>query len=221
MDATLWILGAMIGGGALYTLLAMVIGPSGAPCPGCGARGTLRWRHVTRNGRPDLRFRDNPQTCRTCGWDSYAPLREALEAARVELARITQRIEAERADVPVQSLIHLLKYIALADRRFGEAERNAIVRAVMTLAPGRLTEERALHWVTASEPEAARLGEYVAPFAGEPEELRARLLGVLQDVAVADGKATKSERERILAVKAALGLDESRRVTGVNGSVGG
>lgn len=187
------------------TALAVAMYASQTVCPGCQARGSLRWRHVTRKGRPDARYRDNPWECGRCGWRQVPPEGEAALSRARELV---DRALAEAGDLPVQHLIRLLKFVAVADRRFPDTERRAIAAAVTKAFPGRLSEERVLYWLEIWDPDPAELDAYVAPFR-EPPELRDALLDAIEAVAVADGKATKSERERIAAIRSALGGVES------------
>jgi uncharacterized tellurite resistance protein B-like protein len=136
-----------------------------------------------------------------------APSRPADPIA--ELRRLIDQNLAEAGDLPVQQLIRLLKYVAVADRRFQESEQCRIHVAVATLFPDRLPKERVAYWLDLWDPEHDRLADYVEPFLAGPPELREALVAAIEAVAVADGKATKSERERIAAIRAALGLAES------------
>lgn len=38
------------------------------PCPSCGARDRMRWRHQRVDGGPDRRYKDNRRLCGKCGW---------------------------------------------------------------------------------------------------------------------------------------------------------
>jgi hypothetical protein len=188
-------------------------------CPQCQERGTIRWRHQARRGGPDRRYRDNPRECRRCGYVSgqevvSPPTGPAARAPIVAdtmaaLQRLIDQNLAEAGDLPVQHLIRLLKYVAIADRRFRDEERRTIIAAVATFFPGRLPDERVAYWLDLWDPEHDKLAGYVEPFLTGPPELREALVAAIEAVAVADGKATKSERERIAAIRAALGLAES------------
>lgn len=191
----------------LLPLIAILVYASMTPCPSCGSRGSVSWRYAKKGGGPDLRYSDNAQQCSSCGWASDAEdkaaaldaAHRALATAEAHLASLVARSEAERADLPVHGFIQLAKYVAAGDRRIQNSERAAVLRAVEALFPGRLKEDRVGAWFEGIQPDANRLEEWVAALRDDGS-LPAALVALGQ-LAEADGKATKSEKDRLRQIQ--------------------
>lgn len=131
-------------------------------------------------------------------WDA----RRTAEIAKEEEAR-----EAREADIlPAKCFTMLLKYVALGDRRIGDGEKLHIAGVVRRAFPGKLTEAELRLLVDHATPEYHQIGALAVPFLGMSEDGRRNLLAIIASVAGADGKATKSEKERLAAIQAVLGL---------------
>lgn len=190
--------------------IAWVLLPS---CPGCERKGTLRWLHQRNGGKPDGRYKNNYQICSRCGWVSprEAERRSAAEAADRQAQADRQR-EAEMlqqeailwaSEAPHRAFLWILKYVAMADRRFMEGERQAIFSIVKKIYPQE-RQSKALRWVEDLSPDPFNLTEMLTIFQGASEDERKDLLRILNDMATADGKATKTELARINEVRKVL-----------------
>lgn len=51
-------------------LIGVLVHYAQEPCPQCGKRWTLRWLNQRKDGKPDLRFKENYRLCPPCGWTS-------------------------------------------------------------------------------------------------------------------------------------------------------
>lgn len=132
--------------------------------------------------------------------------RKATEAAILRQAEEErQRKEQEEKEVPHKLVLWLFKYIATADRRFSEGEQDMVsgyIRANFALD----REAHISKWVKELSIEPLKLESILAPFKDASEEVRKNLFQSLQEMSVADGKATKAEKERLLLIQRHLGL---------------
>lgn len=118
-----------------------------------------------------------------------------------------KRQKARDADIfPAKCFAMLLKYVALGDRRIGDGEKLHIMGVVRQAFPGKLTEVELRLLVDHATPEYHQIGDFTTPFLVLPEETRRGLFDLIASVAEADGKATKSEKERLAAIQSAFGL---------------
>lgn len=181
------------------------------PCPGCERRGTVGWLNAKKNGGPDLRYGTNYRVCRACGWTSIdAKLAEIQADFQQRLDRIRAAAEAECAQEAAESaergVVWLLKFIALADRRFADGERQAIEEQIRRLFP-RERHAKLMSWAAELKADSsADLNTHLSNFAALPSDDRAGLYRDLEAMATADGKATKAEKDRLKQIHGALGL---------------
>lgn len=105
------------------------------------------------------------------------------------------------------ALACLLKYVAVADRKFTPEERTAIRSAMLEAFPGdpwvHANVDSLIDLVT---PRAADLPVYLGYFTPFGLEQRKRLFEAASSIAMADGRATPKERERLEELRVGLGL---------------
>lgn len=141
-----------------------------------------------------------------CGFFALLIVAWAFFSDKWAREQAREQAKRNRETLPARCLTLLLKYVALGDRRLGDGEKLHIKRVVEGSFPGLLSEAELLGFVENLNPEYHALSDYAIPFRGLSEEGRRNLLGLIASVGEADGKTTKSERERLEAVQAALGL---------------
>ena len=124
------------------------------------------------------------------------PSREARQDDS-EQSEFMKRHEAER---PVRAFMRLMKSVSQADRHFTTAEEQAIIRSIRELFSGDWTDADLKHlirnWDATDSPSA-----YVIEI---PVALRGRALILIEQVALADGRATPAEKRRIADIRAAF-----------------
>lgn len=213
MDTIALIATALIGTLLLGLLIAGLA--QKPPCPGCKARGTVSWLHPNKNGGQDGRFKINYQECSACEWVSpwEAERRQTMikithnlnEAFEKAIASLKEEAKIQEGESFSRAFVWLLKYIALADRRFTEGERQMIISHVKRTFPQERVETLT-EWAETLSPDPFHLSEKLAFFKEASEADREGLLQALSDMATADGKATKGEMTRIAEIRKGLGL---------------
>lgn len=207
----------MLGLVAFVGLMFAVAWASLPKCPACQKR-TLRWLHQRKGGGPDLRFKENWQNCMACSWTtrpSPVVLDPPSESAAIPSGRFGLRPSpsagaaavVEEASEQRLCAVVLLRAVAVADRRFGAEEREAITRAMDVLfGADDALARKALAQLNESEMSSllivddacARLGRH-------PAEFRLKVAGLLQEMTHADGRATPKETDVANRLMARLG----------------
>lgn len=178
------------------------------PCPNCSRRGTLRWKHVRKDGRPDLRFAVNPRYCVVCRWNSLLgpppaePTEAELEARRAaKEAEARSCSERQEREQPARALTSLLVSVAKADRQITTAERDVIIDRVEAFSPGLVERALISSWIDVLD--STRAPEV---FARDIDRARwPEVLASVELVSLADGKATPAEKRRVAAIRCVLG----------------
>lgn len=123
------------------------------------------------------------------------------DARRAKAAR--ERAELEEA--PAKAFVWLLKYIAVADRSFSEGERQFILLQMREIFPAHRIHAASV-WMEQVKPDPYYLDAVLAAFVKSPLENRQNLMRALEAVAMADGKTTKAEKERLMVIRERLGV---------------
>lgn len=195
------------------------------------------WANVNKDGSPDRRFANNRRlpVCRygeltlssasglleqyqfslpNAADQLVAALREAGATVEGELDTETDGgavtpppDEATGLDLRTVALVAAYRYVAAADRKFSDAEREAIRGLLREEFSGRA-------WVEAGQVDSVI--DAVSPDTGpqaianvlaqDDLETRHRLMHRLESLTTADGKATPKEKQRLAEIRAALGL---------------
>ncbi len=152
---------------------------------------------------------------------------EHLQAARerdaAERERLAAKFKAEAAEqagrdearAKLAVVVHLLKYVALADRRVRDEERLAAVGIVERFfpdtVPAMVSRDVVIRLFDTVAPDVFSATDYAKAISESPREAREAVYGELAALAAADGKVTKAETERLAILRGALGLAESPR----------
>jgi len=205
----------LFGGLLLFVVILASVYLNQPQCPSCQQRGTVKWIHQRKDGRADQRFNDNYQTCSACGWVSeWEQQRQFQEASERERAHKKQKLAKEYAEnqrklttleaVP-RSCVWLLKYVALADRRYKPEESKLIAEHVSYMFH-ELRQEEALAWADSLKPVVNDFLPTLATVREQGVEISASLMLAIEELANADGKATPAEIQRIDMIRTGLGL---------------
>ncbi len=206
--------------GFLVVWARTTLAPPPKVCPQCGKSesvslghtDTPRYLYTRADGTPDQRYKRNPRTdtywqC-LCGWldPNEIARREGIVVAQREREEAEKRRkEQEEQEAPAKAVVWLLKYVASADRKFMEGERQAIIRLVRDLFPDH-REAAIAQWAEELAPDPFHLQEKLAMFGDSDASTKKVLLELCTEMTSADGKATKAEKARLDEIRKGLGL---------------
>jgi len=199
----------------VVALSGLVIHYSMTPCPSCERRGSLWWLHQKKGGGPDRRYKANYQLCRSCGWTELDELLADVEAREQkrhrhpargvtgEAASEARLLEAEQVE---RSVIWVLKYLARAEHRLAEGEKQRLFDVVEKLIP----VKRQLDLWARADPlgvdSLPELEKNIAVLADLSKTERRQYYGMMETMAAMDGEATESEEARLKIIRERMGL---------------
>jgi len=179
------------------------------------------WKYVNKNGSPDRRFNNNRQLpimeygqleIRTTSGIHLVLQTSSLASAQKTAAALASlqdflREESsqpapspEQSEPQVEPLVAILKYVALADRRFSSEERELIHEVLgRKYALSREAIDRML-----DNPKVTYSSLHEAWLRQQPSDARGEILQMLERLCAADGKVTPKERERLAELEAFL-----------------